>query len=230
MEKIIFVSYISGAGGHRFSRVICCLPTVHWYSSVENGINPWNISNPITDKRKASKYDFDTPWTMLKQCKELLPVEFIGEYKGDTITWDWFKKEFVSKSVWTVIPTHRSPEDLIKHYPESKIFHLHNTLDVCTERSAEVSGKYMVKDCSAGFETKQFISPTDRNMHYTYRDMWALERFNSYYQPWHKKPFTDYIRSYIEPIHTIRKNKKIGFQVDMTKRIDWKGVKEYING
>lgn len=43
-SNFVFVSFEPGSRGHNIGRVLCSLPEVYWYSSLDNGINPWNIS------------------------------------------------------------------------------------------------------------------------------------------------------------------------------------------
>ena len=85
MDKIIFVSFVNGAGGHKFSRVLCSLPNIHWYSSLENGVQPWNISKPFTDRRKISKYDFDTPFLYLKNSEDWLKKAYKSNLYKDFV-------------------------------------------------------------------------------------------------------------------------------------------------
>ena len=60
-NKWLFVSFEQGASGHKLARVLATMPCMYWYSSKENGINPWNVG--IVDdhirQRKLSRFHFD---------------------------------------------------------------------------------------------------------------------------------------------------------------------------
>tara|TARA_B100001996_G_scaffold9897_2_gene8352 strand:+ start:1977 stop:2651 length:675 start_codon:yes stop_codon:yes gene_type:complete len=223
MEKIIFVSFVNGAGGHKFSRVLCSLPNIHWYSSLENGTHPWNISNPISDRRKVSKYDFETPFTYLRNSEDWLKI--MGqEYNNDDL-WKRFDSELGDKTI--VVPTHRLPQELYKRYPNSKIFNLIKDLDVCATRCADIVGNYKIKDM--GTVENVFVSPTDRSKFRKYKDVWALEKYNSYYDVWHRKRFIEYMKQSLQANYDQRIVSDYGFMVNMNKKINWKEVKRYLN-
>ena len=221
MDKIIFVSFVNGAGGHKFSRVLCSLPNIHWYSSLENGVQPWNISKPFTDRRKISKYDFDTPFLYLKNSEDWLKKLKL-EYSNDDL-WDRFKRERGDKTI--VVPTHRLPQELYKRYPNSKIFNLIKDLDISVERCVDIVGEYKVKDFGA-FDG--FVSPSDKNMFMKYKDVWALERYNANYAVWHRKRFTEFIKESLQSNYDKRVINTYGYNVNMNKKINWKKIKEYL--
>ncbi len=237
-----------GAGGHKFSRVLCTLPHIHWYSSKANGINPWNVSNPITDKRKISRYDFDSPYTMInrtnngaewlsklgfnehrtfEKLKELgLTDNQIQFTMRNDITWQEFK-DIPKPDKWVVIPTHREPKEIYEHYPDSKIIYLSNHLEVCTQRTVDIVTKYQVKDII--YVKDSYTSPANPAMYLTYKDLWALKHYNSHYKDWHKDRFYKHIAESITVLDENCKLDGLGLKVDMTKRKNWKEIKEYIN-
>ena len=53
MDNMIIISGEKGCKVHHIARVICSLPNVYWYSNIDNGIHPWNISSAKSSKVTA---------------------------------------------------------------------------------------------------------------------------------------------------------------------------------
>jgi hypothetical protein len=145
-DNLLFILANQGSGGHRLGRLISCLDNVYWYSSKNNGTNPWDVffDNIIVGK-DISKYHYDRTVN-----DKTVPV--VGErilkwwdYQDQDTFYNtqWleeFKKINVPKNNFIHWVLHDDPESLHRIFPNAKIISLIDTdIENVTNRYMETT-------------------------------------------------------------------------------------------
>ena len=148
-NNMLFVLANQGAGGHRLGRIISCFDNVYWYSSKNNGIDPWDLFfNRTVTGKSISQYHYDR--TIGSQT---LPI--VGER---ILKW-WDPSDYNNfyNNVWAEelnklsLPNnmiihwvlHDTPQALHKIFPQAKIISLIDTdMESVTARYMQTTAKF----------------------------------------------------------------------------------------
>jgi len=213
-DKLIFVSFEPGAGGHRLARIICSLPDVYWYSHPDNGKHPWNIHFNHTNiyQRHVSKRHFDrlTPYGMIPPT-----WDYVYRYEpNQDIYWTKFEQQFYKVNGYSILNTHRLvwcthllPKEIYHIFPNAKIINIITEPETTTLRFMETTAKFY------GFTRPRFLNWENTKYgqylesislkigsDFRIRDIWAMDNFNKGYDSSMAK------RYYKETLHTIEEN------------------------
>ncbi len=147
--NFLFVLANQGAGGHRLGRIISCLDNVHWYSSENNGLRPYDVFyNDTVAGKSISAYHYDRTLG-----NNTLPIV------GERILkwWDTKDYDLFYTTCWLTeinklsLPDntlmhwilHDDPRDLHKVFPNAKIISLIDTdIDLITDRYMKTTAKF----------------------------------------------------------------------------------------
>lgn len=195
--NFVFVSFEPGSRGHNIGRVLCSLPEVYWYSSLDNGINPWNVSHKsdwIIQRRIAPRH-FDR--TMPNG--EVLPPawDYVKDFVDrDTYYSDLFPVQFKKaqgtkylKTHQLLYCTHGLPPDILAQFPNSRVINVVAEADDIINRYMLTTAHfpaYLKLEWMNGSETqygKQLreLSKT-LGEQFTVQDVWENLNTGSFYQ------------------------------------------------
>jgi hypothetical protein len=148
-NNYLFILANQGAGGHRLGRLVSCFDNVYWYSSIHNGVSPWDIffDNKIAGK-SISAYHYDRTVD-----NKTLPI--VGErilkwwdrkdHKKfyNTVWADEIKKINLPKNVFMHWVLHDTPEEIHAVFPQAKIISLIDTdLDQVIDRYMKTTANF----------------------------------------------------------------------------------------
>jgi len=195
--NFVFVSFEPGSRGHTIGRVLCSLPEVHWYSNLDNGINPWNIAHKsdwIIQRQVALKH-FDR--TMPNG--EVLPPtwDYVKDFVDcDTYYHDLFPAQFEKAQGQKYLNTHRLlycthslPQEILTQFPNSRVINIVAGVDDIVNRYMHTTAKfpaYLKLEWMNGSETeygKMLYQLSKRwGLFFTVQDVWEHLHSGSFYQ------------------------------------------------
>lgn len=195
--NFVFVSFEPGSRGHSIGRVLCSLPEVHWYSNLDNGINPWNVSHKcdwIIQRRVAPRH-FDR--TMPNG--EVLPPawDYVKDFVDcDTYYRDLFPVQFRKAQGQQYLNTHRLlycthglPQDILLQFPNSRVINIVADVDDIVNRYMHTTAHfpaYLKLEWMNGSETeygKMLYQLSKRwGLFFTVQDVWEHLNSGSFYQ------------------------------------------------
>jgi hypothetical protein len=216
----VFVSYEYGGGGHRLARKICCLPNYYWYSCLENGKHPWNVSSwrslPVGNFLKkirniaSAHYAQRTPYGILpfdySIGKEWIPDK--EQYYAN------FSNQFVKahgpillNNYKLVYISHSLPEEILETFPNAKIINLIDDPKKITDRymytTADFPADFSIAfqwipdiEYTLGYSKHRIIKKTFQEQ-YTMKDMWSYDKFATMWKEDYKD---EYYQNILEKI------------------------------
>ena len=190
-ERIIFVSFEQGGGGHRFARTIAALDCIYWYSHPDNGVQPWNIHFEHSNirQRYAAKAHFDR---IVPKGKLPPTWDYVSDFFPNPATYyGLFYKKFIEFAPDTdkkfLYCTHSTPGELRKFFPKSKIINIVNDVKSITDRYMQTTALFpgwvrfegLVEENN---EYLQFLNDIKkRKKDFTRRDIWAVKTHGELY-------------------------------------------------
>ena len=195
--NFVFVSFEPGGRGHNTGRVLCSLPEVYWYSSVDNGVNPWNISHncgQIVQRQIAPKhfdrtmpngYSLPPTWDYVSNFvdrdtyyQELFPVQF-RKAQGEKYL----------NTHQLLYCTHSLPADILTQFPNSRVINIVADVAETVNRYMLTTAKfpaYLKLKWMNGSETKygkqlRELSKTLGDQ-FTVQDVWEISNAGSFYE------------------------------------------------
>ena len=239
---IVFVSFEPGAFGHRLARTLCTLPRFYWYSDARNGVNPWNVHFDNTEilQRSISPYHFDriTPNGMLPPTHDYVK-DFIPDaqqYYAEHFLTQWIKVKAPEIKQDIVYCSHSLPQDLLKHFPDSKIINIVLNPTVVTRRYMETTAVFpgwIKADWIGGRDTEYGkrlrIIGGELGKKFKIRDIWAWENYGTEY-------YSDYYSEYFDWIFkNIQTNTAERIDIDDPRVLslstrNYKLIKGFLNG
>jgi len=195
--NFVFVSFEPGSRGHNIGRVLCSLPEVYWYSSLDNGINPWNVSHKsdwIIQRRIAPRH-FDR--TMPNG--EVLPPawDYVKDFVDrDTYYSDLFPVQFKKaqgtkylKTHQLLYCTHGLPQDILAQFPNSRVINVVAEADDIINRYMLTTAHfpaYLKLEWMNGSETQygKQLRELSKSIgeQFTVQDVWENLNTGSFYQ------------------------------------------------
>ena len=195
--NFVFVSFEPGSRGHNIGRVLCSLPEVYWYSNLDNGINPWNVSHKsdwIIQRRVAPKH-FDRT---MPNGEVLPPVwDYVKDFVDcDTYYRDLFPAQFEKAQGQQYLNTHRLlycthslPEEILTQFPNSRVINIVADADDIVNRYMHTTAHfpaYLKLEWMNGSETeygKMLYQLSKRwGLFFTVQDVWEHLNSGSFYQ------------------------------------------------
>jgi hypothetical protein len=239
VNRLIFVSFEQGTGGHGIARTLCSLPNVYWYSHPDNGINPWNIASAKTSnirQRKVAPKHFDR-W--IKGFKIPPTPDYLKDYNIDTQGYlnDVFLKgvekalRMTSKKL--VFPTHLTPFELKGYFGTTIALNVLYDAKKTVKRHLYTTSKFPAyvkfadilpsdNDYLKWLESIHTIKPN-----FTMADVWAMKKHNELYnEEKHLQEYEGELYGYLTDKLAIRKQCTDVYNIE--GKINWKEVKDYI--
>ena len=189
-DKFLFVAFEQGAEGHKFCRQIANEnDDIHWYSCLENGLNPLDISTPLTSirQRVISPNHFDR--LILKVWPYgtvLLPPLFnvIEPYYNDIEEYyPLFEKLFVERGgldimesgKYVMYPVHALRSQIRAKFPNARIEEIiPNNIDKVVDHYLNTTAKFPAYLKLADFRPN-YLTPyaekLENNKNATIRDL-----------------------------------------------------------
>ena len=237
---ILFVSFEPGAFGHRLARTLCTLPRFYWYSDARNGKNPWNVHFDNTEilQRSISPYHFDriTPNGMLPPTHDYVR-DFIPdarEYYAEHFLPQWIKVKAQEIKQDIVYCSHSLPQDLLEHFPESKIINIVLPPDGVALRFMNTSAKFpgwLKHDWMGGRDTEHGkrlqIIGGELGKKFTVRDIWAWENYGTEYYSDYYMEYYDWIYKNIQA-NTAERSRITDERVLTVNSRDYRRIKEWM--
>jgi hypothetical protein len=202
-DRIIFVSFERGGGGHRVARTLAAMPEHYWYSHPDNGIHPWNIHFTHTEirQRHLSNAHFDR----IVPLGKLPPTwDYVSDFFPDPAAYyDIFYKKFIEVAPVTdqkfIYCTHSTPGELRKFFPNNKIINIVSDVKTVTDRHMHTTALFTGWVRLEGLvdennEHLKFLSELKQlNDNFTIRDIWAMRTHNVFYNEDMKSEYYNYV-------------------------------------
>jgi hypothetical protein len=150
--NLLFILANAGAGGHRLGRIISCIDDVYWYSSENNGINPWDIFfDDVVSGKNISPFHYDR---LINNKQVPLLGERIEKWWEEKDV-DYFYKNIWSREFYNFNDIleknyihwilHDTPDTLISRFPNAKIIALiDDDVGLVTKRYIETTASFPV--------------------------------------------------------------------------------------
>lgn len=242
-KNFIFVSFDQGARGHKFARVLSCLPKVHWYSCEENGIHPWNVGQPnsYSRQRQSSRFHFDriTPSGKLPPTYDYVKKYFKNEkeYYNDIFdeSFKLFGGNDIIKEKNVVYCTHSLPQTLRHYFPNSKIFNFVQHPSITTDRYMQVVAKFpgCVQHTGLVPKTNDYLKfllkLKEMKPDLTMEDVWAYENKRKFYKDSYYNQYRRYIDGKMQSNYIYRKNAQDENIYNIYEQRSWSDIKEWLN-
>ena len=232
-SNFIFVSFEPGSRGHNIGRVLCSLPEVYWYSNLDNGINPWNVSHKsdwIIQRRIAPKH-FDRT---MPNGEVLPPVwDYVKDFVDcDTYYRDLFPAQFEKAQGHQYLNTHRLlycthslPKEILTQFPNSRVINVVAEVDDIVNRYMRTTAHfpaYLKLEWMNGSETeygKMLYQLSKRwGLFFTVQDVWEHLHDGDFYQ---------HVKTQIKNNMTIR-NQTDDSRVITVSHKEYRKMKEFI--
>lgn len=193
-DNYIFVSFEPGGKGHTLGRVLCSLPSIHWYSNADNGKFPWNISHSSIRERNIAKRHFNR---MMPNGVMLPPThDYVKNWIPDAD--EYYTKHFVKQycladalnySENLLFCSHEIPTKLLEVFPNSKIINIVADPITTAKRYMQTTAIFpgwLKHDWINGRQTeygKHLIEVSMRlGKDFTVQDLWEYSNSDSYYE------------------------------------------------
>lgn len=224
--NLLFILANAGAGGHRLGRIISCIDNVYWYSSENNGINPWDIFfDDIVSGKNISPFHYDR---LINNKQVPLVGERIEKWWKETDV-DYFYKniwynEFLTRDFSDILEQnylhwilHDTPGSLLSRFPNAKIISLiDDDVMLITKRYIETTAKFpaylklanlkpdYLNDYAKIIEELKTIKETP-----TEYDVWAYHKNNRSYE------------EYVYNMLDLKNRQRIAFSHPNHLKISW---------
>jgi|TARA_B110000444_G_C18842396_1_gene599722 hypothetical protein len=189
-NKHIFISSEVGTSGYKMARVLATLPCMYWYSSEENGINPWNISN-VTNKNKHH-FNRITKKGILPPTHDYVEKYMPNEKQYYKLFDELFTKaggDDIINEQRVIYCTHSMPSKLLENFPNSLIINIvhdpklatEKYLDIAINSSSIINYNGIVPDDNEYLSFLKILQKRKEDL--TIADVWAFERKKKFYDP-----------------------------------------------
>lgn len=210
-SNYLFILANQGAGGHRLGRLISCFNNVYWYSSIHNGVDPWDVflDQKITGK-SISAYHYDrtidnktVPIVGERILKWWHPQDYKNFY--NTVWANEIKKITMPANVFIHWVLHDTPAEIHAIFPQAKIISLIDTdLDSVTDR-------YMATTANFPCAINHFnLKPTYKNQYANDIDILGNPTEQQLWFYTHKhctqKDYTDHIKENLTLLNNVRQS------------------------
>lgn len=240
----IFISFEQAGRGHRLARILSCLPDVHWYSSPENGINPWNVGRPhgYSQQRRVSRFHYDR---FVGDQKLPPPHDYVENFIPDIDEYyqTTFYNDFINKGGWDILQkkrmiycTHSLPGPIYRQFPNAKIINIVHDIDKCVERYMQVG--YVFPGAVKHTGTLPEDNPRVRYLQdlknkkpdLKVRDVWAWEKMGVFWADGMFAEMQKDVRKKFTDRRAIRENMDVLNIMNLYDVKDYKSIKEFIYG
>ena len=241
MDNMIIISGEKGCKVHHIARVICSLPNVYWYSNIDNGIHPWNISSAKSSKvtaRKITPKHFDR---VMENGDKLPPfwdyVQGFFPKQEDYLRAIFFpalEKARRQTSKTLVFTTHLPPFNLRQYFGTIP------TINVLYDAKRALKRRLLTSSNFPGYVRQKDFVPEDnpylvyleslkkQKKDFTQKDLWAQKTHMTFWKNEYSKEYEDYLSFYMNKNLETRKMKFANVHNVNMDKVDWKSTKKFL--
>lgn len=230
-DNYVFVSFEPGSRGHTLGRVLCALPDIHWYSTPDNGINPWNVSHNSIRERHVARKHFNRVMpngVMLPPTHDYISkwIPDAYEYYTEHFVYQYYRADALNYDKRLLFCSHGLPEDLLAVFPNSRIINVIADPTQTAERYMQTSAKFpgwLKHDWMNGTQTEYgrhlLHVSIDLGVNFTNQQLWEYSNTGDY---------SKYIEVQIE-LNMHLRTQTSDSRVLNCSGTDYKLIKEFLN-
>ena len=213
-NRLLFILASPAAGGYRLGRIVSCCNNVHWYSSIDNGIDPWNIfyTSKVNGK-DISPYHFDrtTQTGVIPLVGERVEKFWNSDDVSNYYNTCWNNEmnragasNILNQNKYLLWVLHDTAANIFSKFPNAKIINLvDDDIDLLVDRYLITTANFPIQIKNPSIKPTLYNSKfsiklkqlMQFNVKPTYRDFWAWKEYS---YPFYSNQFDTHYSSYIK--------------------------------